>query len=98
MATAAAAMMARSRREIIDQLRGLGALSPRRAIDLVPERRIGRRVLERLIDAGVVHRTAAGKLWLDEGMYESYIDQKRTVAKVVAGGLAAILGVVLALR
>lgn len=59
MATTAAAVMAKARRDVLSHFMRANAVSPEDAIPYEPERRIRRRQLEQLREAEVI-RTAAG--------------------------------------
>ena len=65
MATAAAAIAARARREIEQLFFGKDAFSPERAIEFEPSMPIQRRYLEQLIADGVVHEVSPGRYWFD---------------------------------
>jgi hypothetical protein len=65
MATAAAALAARARREVEQLFFEKDAFSPDRAVEFEPRMPIQRRHLQRLIAEGVVHETEPGKYWFD---------------------------------
>ena len=76
MATAAAAVAARARREVEKLFRDHDAFSPERAIEFNPSVPIQRRYLEQLIADGVVHEVEPGRYWFDEPAYKEMQRQR----------------------
>lgn len=70
MATAAAAMAARARREVEELFFDKDAFSPERAIEFEPRMPIQARYLEQLIAEGCVHEAEPGQYWLDLAAYK----------------------------
>jgi hypothetical protein len=77
-----AAAAHRAEREIIEHLQDAGATTPERAVPLHDLPPLGRRRLQRLLNARVVQETPAG-FWLDEPAYADYRTDRRTVALVL---------------
>jgi len=102
MATAAiAAAAAAAQRRVIETFRISGATSPDAAVTLpTPDRRLERKVLERLLRVGAVRETEDGRAWLDEPVLAAYRRKRRTRALAMIGGVVAVgaiaLGVTLA--
>jgi hypothetical protein len=96
MATAAAAMIARARREVDNLFWDNNAFSPDRAIDFEPRISIQQRYLEQLIAEGIVHEVEPGRYWFDLPAYKEMRRQRfawsmriRAVAAVVFLGILA---------
>jgi hypothetical protein len=69
MATAAAAILARARREVDELFFDKDAFSPNRAIEFEPRLPVQKRYLDQLIAEGTVHESAPGRYWLDLDVY-----------------------------
>lgn len=97
MATAAAAVVARARRDVISHFMQRNAVNPGAAVEWVPERRIERRMLERFLRAGVIVETAPDSYYLDPPAYDDWRHSVRkragmaVVAVAVVGAVAALL-------
>jgi hypothetical protein len=76
MATAAAAVVAKARRDVISHFMQNNAISPENAVAYAPDRRVRRRMLERFIDAGVIHKTSNG-YWLDVPRWDTESRKRR---------------------
>jgi len=70
MATAAAAAIARARRDVQHHFFSLDAVRPDRAVDFDPPTRLQRRQFERMRDGGIIHDTGDGRYWLDVVAYD----------------------------
>ena len=70
MATAAAALVARARREIQHHFFSHDAVRPDRAVPFDPGNGIERRQFERMVRRGIIHQTGAGSYWLDVVAYD----------------------------
>ena len=98
MATAAAAMAARARREVEQLFRDNDAFSPDRAIDFDPKMPIQRRYLERMIAEGVVHEVQPGRYWFDMPAYKEMQRQRLAwTARILAIGFFVFI-VILAVQ
>jgi hypothetical protein len=69
MATAAAAIVARARREVENHFFDNDAFSPERAVEFKPRMSIQQHHLDQMIGEGVVHEASPGRYWLDLGAY-----------------------------
>ena len=96
MATAAAAIVAQAKREIVSHLMSANAVSPDQAVAYAPGRRIQRRMLDRFCRAGVVVETAPGEYYLNVPAYDAQRRTMRKRAAAVVGGLLAIGAVIAA--
>lgn len=65
MATAAAAMAARARREVEQFFLDKEAFSPEHAVEFEPRMPIQRRYLEQLIAEDILHEVSPGRYWFD---------------------------------
>jgi hypothetical protein len=65
MATAAAAAVARARREIQHHYFSNDAVRPDRAVDFDPPDRLQRRQFERMRQRGIIQEATVGRYWLD---------------------------------
>jgi hypothetical protein len=70
MATAAAAAVARARREIQHHFFSNDAVRPDRAVDFDPPDRLQRRQFERMRQRGIIHEATDGRYWLDVVAYD----------------------------
>ena len=70
MATAAAAAVARARREIQHHFFSNDAVRPDRAVDFDPPSRLQRRQFERMRERGIIHEATSGRYWLDVVAYD----------------------------
>lgn len=94
MATAAAAIIARARRRILDHLMVANAVSAEAAIDFEPSTAIQARQLQRMLSAGVVRETGAGKYWVDIPAYSNWANgrRRRIAALLIIVVIAAAIG------
>lgn len=76
MATAAAAMTARARREIQHQFFAADAVRPDRAIPFDPANGFERRQFDRLRDRGIVREDMSRRYWLDLPAYDNLIRER----------------------
>lgn len=95
MATAAAAIVAKARREVVSHLMQNNAVSEGSAVRWVPDRRIQRRMLDRLVRRGVIVRTADDSYYLDVPAYDDWKTSLRRRAAIAVGGVA-VIGAILA--
>ena len=70
MATAAAAAVARARREIQHHFFSNDAVRPDRAVEFDPPSRLQRRQFERMRERGIIHEDKNGRYWLDVVAYD----------------------------
>jgi len=97
MATAAAAVVARARRDVVSHFMQRNAVNPGAAVSWVPDRHIERRMLARFVNRGVIVETAPDTYYLDPPAYDDWRHsvRKRTGMAVVAvaliGAAAALL-------
>jgi len=70
MATAAAAAVARARRDVQHHFFSLDAVRPDRAVEFDPPTGLQRRQFERMRDRGIIHETSQGRYWLDVVAYD----------------------------
>ena len=95
MATAAAAVVAKARRDVISHFMERNAVAPESAVQWVPDRHIQRRMMDRLARRGVLVETADDKYYLDVPAYDSWRRSLRRRAAMTVAGVA-IVGAVLA--
>jgi hypothetical protein len=70
MATAAAAAVARARREIQHHFFSNDAVRPDRAVNFDPPNRLQRRQFERMRQRGIIQEATSGRYWLDVVAYD----------------------------
>jgi len=97
MATAAvAAAAAAARRRVIETFRIAGATRPEDAVTPPAfDRRMERRILERLVRAGAIRETGDGRSWLDEAALAAYRRKRRTRALALAGAMLGVAAIAL---
>jgi hypothetical protein len=92
MATAAAAVGAAIRR-VTSHLMSNNAVSADSAVYYVPDRRLRRRVLARLVRRGVIVETAPDTYYLDVPAYDEWRRTRRRRIAFAMGGVAAIAAI-----
>jgi hypothetical protein len=99
MATAAAAAVARARREIQHHFFSQDAVRPDRAVAFEPGTLIERRQFERLCTRGVIHEEKPGLYWLDVVAYDTDLRERfgRVRLALLTVVLALMVGLVAAL-
>ena len=90
MATTAAAVMAKARRDVVSHFRGANAVSPASAIPYEPGRRIGQRQFERLCDSGVIRAADDGRYWVDVPRYDKWSRVRRRRVGLAVRAVALI--------
>jgi hypothetical protein len=102
MATAAAAMAAKARRDVENLFFDNNAFAPDRAIGFEPRMGIQQRYLEQLIAEGVVHEVEPGRYWLNLERYNAMRRERAvwTMRVIVAAVVVtvAIVAIRLALK
>lgn len=95
MATAAAAVVAKARRDVISHFMQLNSVRADSAVRWTPDRDVQRRVLARLLRQGVLVETAENTYYVDMPAYDRWRrSSRRRVAMLLAG--AAAIGAALA--
>lgn len=96
---AAAAIVARARRNVISHFMSCNAVSAEKAVGFTPRRFVERRALERFIRAGVIVRQANDRYFLDVPTYDAHRQSMRgkvgvglALLALAGGAAAAILG------
>lgn len=97
MATAAAAVVAKARRDVVSHFMQQNAVSASSAVTWVPERRIKRRALERFVRQGVIVETEKDTFYLDLPAYDRWRRSARKRVAMALAGVAAIGAAVAAL-
>jgi len=96
MATAAAAAVAKARRDIQHHFFSHDAVRPDRAVAFEANRRIEERQFERMRSRGIIREAKPGLYWLDVVAYDIDLRQRftrvRWVLLVMVVGLAVALG------
>jgi hypothetical protein len=98
MATAAAAIAARARREVENLFFDNNAFGPDRAVEFDPRMPIQRRYLEQLICEGVVHELSPGRYWFDLPVHKAMQRQRFVWTMRVLGGAVVVFLVILAVQ
>ena len=95
MATAAAALVARARREIQHHFFSADAVRPDRALPFEPGSNIERRQFERMRSRDIIREASPGNYWLDVVAYDIDIRRRHRVVKtallIVIADLALVL-------
>ena len=89
MATAAAAAVAKARRDIQHHFFSNDAVRPDRAVAFEPRSRIQRRQLERMQSRGIIREAKPGLLWMDVVAYD--VDLRERFTRIRAILLAMVL-------
>ena len=97
MATGAAAVVAKARRDVISHFMQCNAVSPAAAVRWIPERRIQRRMLARLVRRGVLVETSPETYYLDLPAYDRWKRSVRRRVALLLSGVVAIGAVAAAL-
>lgn len=92
MSTAAAAV-AIAMRKVTSHLMSNNAVSPDSAIYFVPDRRIRRRMLDRLVGRGVIVETAPDTYYLDVPAYDEWRSTRRKRVAFAMGGVAVVAAI-----
>ena len=95
MASAAAALIARARREIQHQFFEADAVRPDRAIGFVPANGFERRMFDRYQQRGIVREVGGDKYWMDVVAYDVDLRRRHRVVRNLL--LAIILVLVVAM-
>ena len=97
MATAAAAVVAKARRDVTSHFMQRNAVSSDAAVQWVPDRRLQRRVLDRFVRQGVLIEVAPDTYYLDVPAYDRWRRSARKRMAIALAGVAAIAAAVAAL-
>lgn len=102
MATAAAAAVAKARRDIQHHFFSHDAVRPDRAVEFEAHKMIEERQFDRMRSRGIIREAKPGLYWLDVVAYDIEMRQRHTMISVVllilVVALAIGLGVSVALR
>ena len=90
MATAAAAVIAKARRDVVSHFMSANAVSAESAVAYEPGRRIRQRQFERLCDAEVIRATGDGRYWIDAPRYDEWSRSRRKRVGLAIGAVAII--------
>ena len=93
MATAAAALVARARREIQHQFFEADAVRPDRAIGFSPANGFERRMFGRYCSRGIIRESVDGKYWLDVVAYDVDLQQRHRRVRAVLLAIIAMLAI-----
>ena len=95
MATTAAAVIARARRDVVTHFMAANAVSAESAVAYQPGRNVLQRQFERLCGAGVIQAAGDGRYWIDAPRYDQWSRSRRRrviLAIVAVLVIAAIMG------
>lgn len=95
MATAAAALVARARREIQHHFFSHDAVRPDRAVPFDPGNGIERRQFEHMVERGIIHEQGTGTYWLDVVAYDVDVRARHQRIKTALLVIIAVLIVAL---
>jgi hypothetical protein len=91
MASAAAALVARARREIQHQFFEADAVRPDRGISFEPSNGFERRIFDRYLRRGIVHQGAGGQYWMDVAAYDVDLRRRHRILRNVLVLVVAML-------
>ena len=89
MATTAAAVVAKARRDVMSHFLSRDAVSPDKAVPYQPDRRIRRRMFEQFQRAGVLKPGATG-WYVDIPLWDDYSRRRRRRAGALIGASVAL--------
>lgn len=95
MATTAAAVVAKARRDVISHFLSRNAVTPDSAVPYAPERRIRARMFERLQRAGVIQAASKG-YYISPAKLDAYNRKRRRRIGLILGVAAAAAAAVVA--
>ena len=90
MATAAAAVVAKARRDVVSHFMQQNAVSREAAIRWIPDRHIQRRALARFVRQDVIVETDDDTYYLDVPAYDRWRRSARKRLAVALAGIAAV--------
>ena len=96
MATTAAAVVAKARRDVISHFMARDAVAPEKAVPYQPDHRIRRRMFEQLQNAGVLKPGATSGFYLDVPVWDQYSRKRRRRVGAVIAGSVVIAGALIA--
>ena len=96
MSTAAAAVLARARRQVQHHFFAADAVRADRAVAFEPANRAERRHFERLAHARVIHEVA-GRYWLDIPAYDAWLHARLYRVRLLLGLLVLLVATYAAL-
>lgn len=88
VATAAAAVMAKARRDVVDHFMANNAVSSESAVGYEPSRRMQRRMIERMQRDGVLVAAGHGRWFIDIPRYRAGVNSRR---KRVLGAVGLVI-------
>jgi hypothetical protein len=95
MASAAAALVARARREIQHRFFEADAVRPDRTINFEPANGFERRIFDRYLRSGIVHQGSGGQYWMDVAAYDVDLRRRHRIVRNML--LAVILILIVAM-
>lgn len=93
MATAAAAIVAKARREIQHHFFSVDAVRPDRAVVFTPTGRIETGQFEKMLERGTIRRESADRYWIDVVAYDRDLQQRYRRVRIALVVLVALLAV-----
>lgn len=97
MASAAGALVAKARQDVISHFMSANAVSPESAVPFASKRWIERRQFDRFVAAGVLRPSSEGGHYLDVPAWDAYSKSRRRRAGMLIGALAVAAGAAVAL-
>jgi len=92
MATAAAAIMMKARRDVASYFMSRHAVTADSAVTYTPSRRPQRRMFDRMVKEGVLVGTSSGRWYLDVAAYDESSHKRRNRALLLLGGMLSAVG------
>lgn len=95
MATAAAAVLAKARRDVASHFMSANAVSPENAVSFEPARFVQGRVFERMKASGILVEAKPGRWYIDVPRYDASARARRRRAGIAVAAIA-VMGAVVA--
>jgi len=90
MATAAAVVVAKARRDVVSHFMSCNAVTPEAAVVFAPSRFVQRRAFDRMLRSGVLIETRPGRWYLDVARYDAATQSRRKRAGLALGATIAV--------
>lgn len=97
MASAAGALVAKARHDVISHFMSANAVSPESAVPFTAGHWIEQRQFDRFVAAGVLRPSSEGGHYLDVPAWDAHSKSRRSRVVMLLGGLAVAAGAAVAL-
>ena len=93
MATAAAALVAKARREVQHHFFSEDAVRPDRAVSFEAGNGIQQRQFDRMRGKGIIHEAEPGRYWLDVVAYDADLRERHARVRLILLGMVIVLAI-----